>query len=226
MPAISVAIVDPNDIYRFGCKALFESDTRFTLVMSIATLDALETQEGTDGLQVVVLDPVVRGEITRESVRKASTCFPGAAILVITDSLTWETAVLLIQDGARSVMIKSRTSGEHILGAAMLLARKRLAILDEALLFSPAQPLPNTSSVPQGTLSEREQEVLRLLAHGLSDGEIARRLSVATTTIYTHVGTLCRKLRVLNRVQLGVVAAQSGLLNLEDDWNILQQRAS
>jgi len=66
------------------------------------------------------------------------------------------------------------------------------------------------------TLTKREIEVLRLLASGMADDQIARELGVANSTVQSHVGNIMRKLGAANRVQCGSIAVRLGLIDADN----------
>ncbi|SNT58578.1 DNA-binding response regulator, NarL/FixJ family, contains REC and HTH domains [Asanoa hainanensis] len=101
--------------------------------------------------------------------------------------------------------IRTVAAGEAVVAPRIL---KRL--LDR---FAAALPDPHETTPPAlGTLTEREREVLVQVARGLSNAEIARKLSVSETTIKTHVGHVLTKLSLRDRVQAVVLAYESGLV--------------
>jgi DNA-binding NarL/FixJ family response regulator len=90
---------------------------------------------------------------------------------------------------------------------------------DQATVLAAAQEVVRTGMTTWPTpplelseLTDREQEVLVLMAQGLSNGEIAGRLFVAATTVKTHVGRVLQKLRLRDRAQAVVLAYESGLV--------------
>ncbi|GAA3077584.1 response regulator transcription factor [Streptomyces goshikiensis] len=95
----------------------------------------------------------------------------------------------------------------------------RVVAAGEAILFPTtlrrmvtARPLASTAALPRAALTGREEEVLRLMATGLSNPEIAGSLSVTLETVKTHVGNVLTKLRAQNRTHAVVIAYESGLV--------------
>lgn len=89
----------------------------------------------------------------------------------------------------------------------------------EAILFPAAlrrmvaaRPLGSAEALPKAALTEREEEVLRLMATGLSNPEIAQSLMVSLETVKTHVGNVLTKLGAQNRTHAVVIAYESGLV--------------
>jgi DNA-binding NarL/FixJ family response regulator len=96
-----------------------------------------------------------------------------------------------------------------VAGGEALLSPKATASLVGRLL---AQPGPLPAAVPLDGLTEREREVLTLVAHGLSNDDIAGKLYLSPLTVKTHVNRAMTKLAVRDRAQLVVIAYQTGLV--------------
>lgn len=75
-----------------------------------------------------------------------------------------------------------------------------------------ARPLHSSKALPKAALTGREEEVLRLMATGLSNPEIAQSLTVSLETVKTHVGNVLTKLGAQNRTHAVVIAYESGLV--------------
>jgi DNA-binding NarL/FixJ family response regulator len=117
-----------------------------------------------------------------------------------------------LQAGASGFLGKDMATADVV--AAIRAVAAGTAVLDPCLLpllLDPPAPPPTGLALVAG-LTERELEVLTLLARGLSNGEIAARLTVSDTTVKTHVGRVLTKLELRDRVQAVVFAYESGLV--------------
>ncbi|WP_329572840.1 response regulator transcription factor [Kitasatospora sp. NBC_01266] len=101
------------------------------------------------------------------------------------------------------------TAGQ--LAAGVILAAAGYTLVTAAAARHRARPAPRVSQVGTEELTERECEVLELLAHGLSNGEIAERLTLSEHTVKTHVQNTLHKLRLRNRVHAAIYAFEAGL---------------
>ena len=121
-----------------------------------------------------------------------------------------------LRAGASGFLLKDATAEELIAAVRTLAAGE--AILAPAVTrrvieaFGSVPPVDPVLEVRLGALSPREVEVLRLLARGLSNAEIARELFVSDATVKTHVSNVLTKLRLRDRVQAVIFAYESGLL--------------
>jgi two-component system nitrate/nitrite response regulator NarL len=213
----SVFLVDPNDIFRSGCRALFASDARFVVAGEASTVDELRPEMLSSGVDVILLDPDLDGHPALSGVRTVASLAPLASILLLLDHADTDFVRLALEAGVRGVLLKARLSGMLVLKIAMVLTTARSSVIDTTLLLDlirgPAPTPIRVERAPDLFLTRREAQVLDLLASGLSDREIARELGVARTTVHSHISSLFRKLPATNRVQLGILAARSGLLN-------------
>jgi DNA-binding NarL/FixJ family response regulator len=216
--ALRIAIIDASDVARLGCRLLFQRDRRFKVIDDSSSLAGLRDQESPPDL--VVFDPAGGGELDGDLLPCLTLLFPSAGYLLFTDYNESGFVLSAFDAGARGFVKKSCTTAEFLLDAAHHIGHKRGVIFDRSAFDRLVQdlrvPLDDAPGprIPPVALTPREKDVLSLLSAGLSDDQIARQLGLATTTIQTHVGNILNKSPAANRVQLGVFAYVTGLV----DW--------
>ncbi|GGN48179.1 DNA-binding NarL/FixJ family response regulator [Actinoplanes campanulatus] len=214
--SIRVLIVDDQALVRAG----------FAMVLS-AQADMEVVSEAGDGAEalsllvrvpadVVLMDirmPVMDGV---EATRRICAGPDGPRVLVLTTFDTDEDAFAALQAGASGFLLKNAPP-EQLLAAIRVVAagesvvapRVTRALLDR---FAGQLTLPGRADERLAMLTEREREVLELVAAGLSNVEIAGRLFVAEGTVKTHFGRILAKLELRDRVQAVVFAYEIGLV--------------
>lgn len=219
-PPIRILVVDDHTLFRRGLTALLTADPRFEVVGDAA--DAGEAQRRARELQpdVVLLDnhlPGVTGVSALPALKDAA---PNACVLVLTVSEDDADLGAALQAGAAGYLLKNMEGEE--LAAAIVRAMQGESVIAPAMtakLFaayrSAASNLkPEISPAPASptdALSPREMEILRGIARGESNKEIARALGIAETTVKVHVQSVLRKLDVSSRVQAAVYASSRGI---------------
>jgi DNA-binding NarL/FixJ family response regulator len=211
-----VLIVDDQTLIRAGLRALVDSADDLEAVA--------EAGDGAEAVQmavrhtpdIVLMDirmPVLDGlEATRRIV--ADPALSTTRVVVLTTYETDETVFEALRAGASGFLLKD-------VGPADLLAAIRLVAGGEALLtpgatrrliqaFVHTPGVRVTGSVGNG-LTQRERDVLALIAAGLSNSEIAQELVISGATVKTHISHLLQKLAARDRAQLVVIAYRSGL---------------
>ncbi|GAA3909544.1 response regulator [Actinoplanes auranticolor] len=220
---IRVLLVDDQPLIRAGFRMFVEPDPEVEVVGEAGTgREAVELARSARA-DVVLMDirmPDMDGiEATR--LIAAADDLAGVRVLVLTTFENDDNVVLALRAGASGFL------GKHV-DPADLLHAIRVVAAGEALL-SPAatrglvsrflsQPVPNAlpAALELGGLTEREREVLALVAYGLSNEEIAERLYLSPLTVKTHINRAMSKLGVRDRAQLVVIAYQSGLVRPGD----------
>ncbi|OEV03268.1 response regulator [Streptomyces oceani] len=218
--AIRVLLVDDQPLLRTGFRMILEAENDVAVVGESG--DGVQALEQVRALQpdVVLMDirmPRMDGvEATRQITGSGSN--DGAAkVLVLTTFDLDEYVVEALRAGASGFLLKDAPAHELVqairvvaAGEAMLAPSITRRLLDKyaGQLPSNEEPVPDTL----GTLTEREVEVLKLVARGLSNAEIAADLFVSETTVKTHVGHVLTKLDLRDRVQAAVYAYESGLV--------------
>ena len=222
--ATRILVVDDHTLFRRGLTALLSRDPLFVVVGDAA--DAGEAQRRALEWQpdVILLDnhlPGVSGVDALPALRQAA---PQACILMLTVSEDADDLATALRNGASGYLLKTMEGdalssairramqGEHVVAPEM--TGKLVAAYRNAAGTSPtaAPASPAAAASPLATLSPRELEILRGIAAGDSNKEIARTLSIAETTVKIHVQHILRKLDVSSRVHAAVMATESGLL--------------
>lgn len=214
---IRVALVDDQVMVRAGFRMILESEPDITVVG--------EAGDGREAIEVVarcsphvvlmdVRMPVMDGiEATRRIVASAG----DSRVLILTTFDLDDYVYSALRAGASGFMLKDAPAEQLInavrviAGGDALLAPSVTRLLIEEVS---RRPSVDAASVAPGLadLTERELEVLRLMARGLSNGEIATQLYLGEATVKTHVGRVLTKLELRDRVQAVVVAYESGIV--------------
>lgn len=216
--AIRVIIVDDESLVRAALRVFLESSDGFELVGEADNgADAITLVRATQP-DVVLMDvqmPIMDGiEATQRLTRE----FPGLEIVALTTFSTERVIVPMLSAGASGFLVKD-TSPDRILDAA------RLAH-EGGYVLSPRVAKELVTSVQSGAasatrelgrdeeLTERELEVVTLLAQGMSNAEIAAAMFVSEATVKSHLGRITAKWGVRDRIQVLIRATQLGLVTL------------
>jgi len=213
----TVLIADDQPLVRVGLRKILDSEPE-TKVIGEAN-DGAEAVSETRRLRpdLVLMDirmPVLDGI---EAARRIVTTQPSTRVLMLTTFALDNYVYDALRAGASGFMLKDAPP-EEIAAAVQIVARGDAllaptitrAVIEE---FARQQP-PATAPRPPALddLTPREQEVLDLLAHGLSNPEICRRLVISEATTKTHVAHILQKLDLRDRVQAVIYAYETGLV--------------
>ncbi len=210
---LKVFLVDDHGMFRAGVRA--ELGAHVDVVGEAATVAQAISMIGATEPDVVLLDvhmPDGGGRAVLESIRKSH---PQVRFLALSVSDAAEDVIGLIRAGARGYVTKT-ISPDDLVGAI-----RRVA--DGDAVFSPrlagfvldafaARPDSSLADPELDQLTNREREVLRLLARGYAYKEIAKELFISIKTVETHVSNVLRKLQMSNRYELSRWAADRRLL--------------
>jgi DNA-binding NarL/FixJ family response regulator len=208
-----ILIADDHPLFRHGVRALLEATADLTVCSEATSGDEAVVQAGTLQPDVILMDIHMPGLNGIEATRRILSADPGMYILILTMFEDDASVFTAMRAGARGYILKDAqkedllrdiravASGEAIFSPAI--ASRMLAFFNNAHPVTPAQAFPE--------LTEREREILGLIAQGLSNGEIAARLVLSTSTIRNYITSIFSKLQVADRAQAIVKARDAGL---------------
>ncbi len=212
---IRVVIADDHQLYRQGMKVVVELDGAAQVVG--------EASNGSDAIEVcvslipdvVLMDVRMPGLGGIEAALRVKAAVPSARILMLTMSDDETDLFDAIKAGASGYLLKDRP-GEEV-AAAIVMVHEGQAIVPPSMaakLLGEFGRLSREASPPAETqLTEREVEVLRLVARGLGNREIAQTLVISENTVKNHVRNILEKLHLHSRVEAAVYAHRQHLLS-------------
>jgi DNA-binding NarL/FixJ family response regulator len=213
MTPIRVLLCDDQALVRSGFRMIL--DARPDLEVIGEAEDGLQAVEQTRALapDVVLMDVRMPNLDGLAATRQIAASGSSARVLILTTFDPDEYVYEAIRAGASGFLLKDVEPEELVDAIRVVAAGNALlgATVTQRLLerFSGSTP---TQSPSLDVLTERELEILRLVAEGLSNAEIADRLVVGETTVKSHVSSILRKLRVRDRVQAVIAAYDAGLV--------------
>jgi two-component system, NarL family, response regulator LiaR len=205
---IRVLIADDHYVVRQGLAALLLPRNGMEVVGEAAT--GREAVDLARALQpdVILMDMMMPEMDGPEAISLIKQENPKARILVLTSFGESKQITAAVQAGALGYLLKD-SSPDDLLHAIRGVHRGNL-VLPQDLARKLMQPQPDATALDQ--LTERETDVLRLLAQGQSNQEIARNLHITMTTVRSHVSNILMKLGVSNRTQAALVARERQLV--------------
>ncbi|MGZ4126185.1 MAG: response regulator transcription factor [Actinomycetota bacterium] len=211
---IRVLVADDQALMRTGFRMILDAQDGIEVVGEAIDGDDAIRQFERLAPDVVVMD--VRMPVTDgiEATRRLTALDPPARVLILTTFDLDEYVYEALRAGASGFLLKDRPSEELVAAVRVVAAGEALLApsVTRRLIEEFAKRAPTATRPELVELTDREREVLVLMARGLSNAEIARSLFVAETTVKTHVGRVLRKLRLRDRAQAVVVAYESGLV--------------
>jgi two-component system, NarL family, response regulator LiaR len=214
---ISLLITDDHALVRQGIRAFLELQPDLTVIG--------EADSGEDAVRmaaelvpdVVLMDLVMPGIGGVEATRQVKQVSPHSQIIVLTSYHEDEYIFPALRAGALSYVLKD--VGPDELADTVRKAARGESVLHPRIASRVVQELRGTRRDTPNLfidLSDRELEVLRLIADGLSNAEIASRLVISEKTVKGHVSNILSKLHMLDRTQAAVFAWQQGLVARRD----------
>jgi len=211
---INILVADDHAVVRTGISAWIASEP--DLVLSGEAADGEEAVAKALELQpdVILMDLVMPNKDGIEAIKEIIQVNPDARILVITSFSDKDKAIQAIKAGAMGFMMKD-TSPEGMLQAIRAVQQGKPWLSNEITrMLMHEQRLTRESISPTDHLTDREVDVLKLIAQGLSDNDIADQLSVSKATVRYHISNILAKLNLENRTQAALYAIREGYVSI------------
>jgi two-component system, NarL family, response regulator LiaR len=209
MNKIRVALVDDHTIVRRGVRAYLQAQPDIAIVGEAATGEDAITQAPNWQADVILMDIHMPGGIDGiEATRRLKSLLPNMQIVILS-SFSDDARLIGAMRAGAITYVQKEAEPEVLLNAVRQAAQGQAALEPELMRrLMQAKDLRY-----QDVLTERELDVLRSVADGLTNAEIAVRLNIGEETVKTHLSSMLRKLGLAHRTQAAVYALRSGLVN-------------
>lgn len=207
MTRIRILIADDHALFRHGLRSLLELQPDIEIVEEVARAADVEAALAAHPCQVLLLDL----QMERWSLSDIEGLAPRVAVVVLTASEHTEDALAALRLGARAV-VQKRFAVETLLDAIRAAAGGTVWLPAEVQ----AALAERWRSADRRELTDREREITRLVASGLRNAEIGKRLFISEVTVKTHLNNVFQKLGIRDRVELTLYAIRIGLVAVSD----------
>ncbi len=215
MPKTRLALIDDHQIVRDGLKAILQKlDNCEVVAEGGSGEDALEIARNAD-IQVFLMDIAMPGMSGIEAAARICELRPDARIIMLSMHATGEYVRRALNSGASGYMLKNMAPSELARAIDRVAAGGRYLSPDIANALEEATQAIEDESGGLSALTARQQEILRLLAEGMSTKDIAGLLSISAKTVETHRSQLMQKLEIYDVPGLVKYAIRHGLVRLE-----------
>jgi NarL family two-component system response regulator LiaR len=218
---IRVLLVDDHAVVRKGLRALFEREPGIEVVGEASDGEESVRIVGRLRPDVILMDLEMPGIGGIEATRQITAEQPDTRVVILTSHAAEEDVFPALKAGALGYLLKHSAPDDVL--RAIRQARAGETVLHPTIarmmlqeIQRPARPSQPGQRPTTDPLSARELEVLRLLARGMSNQEIADSIVVGEATVRSHVSAILRKLQLASRTQAALYALREGLASLED----------
>ncbi|WP_053371979.1 response regulator [Paenibacillus sp. FJAT-27812] len=213
---IKIMIVDDHDMVRTGLRTYLMLEPKFQVIAEAsngqAAIDMLAASTEEKRPQIILMDLMMPGMDGIETTRAIVSKFPDMKIVMLTSFLEDDKVYSAIEAGAVSYVLKTVSAEELIYAISGAFKGMPVMTADVSQALTRGLRQRTAQSGDEG-LTEREKEVLLLIADGQSNKEIAEELHISVKTVKTHVSNLLMKCELDDRTQLAVLAHRKGWAN-------------
>jgi NarL family two-component system response regulator LiaR len=215
MDRITTLLIDDHRVVRQGLRDFLELQEDIEVIGEAASGEEGVKLAGELLPDVVLMDMVLPGIDGVEATRRVKSVSPSTRIIVLTSFADDDKVFPAIKAGAISYLLKDVQPEE--LARAIRAAQRGEAVLHSEVAAKLMQEFsaPRTNEDPVEQLTEREMDVLRLIAKGKSNKEIADSLVISEKTVKTHVSNILSKLHLADRTQAAIYALRQRLVPMD-----------
>ena len=211
---IRVVLVDDHRVVSRGVHSFLESFGDLTVVGVAANAEELLAKLDEWSPEIVVMDLLMPGGMDGvEATRQVRQRWPRIQVVALTASTDDARLVGSLRAGAIGYVRKD--AEPEVLLAAVRAAAKGQSMIDPAVAVTVLQEMAR-GSLSGSELTERETEVLKQLASGKTNREIAETLFISEETVKSHIGNILSKLHLAHRTQAVIYALKQGLISMDD----------
>ncbi|HEX3620825.1 MAG TPA: response regulator transcription factor [Acidimicrobiales bacterium] len=205
--ALRIVIVDDHPMVVDGLRMALELAGMHVVgtAGSVATAVSAATEHNPD---VIVMDIQLPDGTGVDATRAVLAAAPGVAVLMLTMLDEPDTVMAAVRAGARGYLVKGATRDEIVRAVTAVAGGEAIfgaSVASQVLAGAGAGPMPAHPSFDDRFLTEREREILGLVADGLGNVAIADRLGISAKTVANHVSMLLTKLQVTDRTQAALL---------------------
>jgi NarL family two-component system response regulator LiaR len=212
---IRILIADDHPVVRKGIKALLNTEPGLEVVGEAADGEQAVTKASTLNPDVILMDLSMPRKDGVQAISEIRQEIPGVKILVLTSFAEDKRIIAAIEAGALGYLLKD-SSPQELIRAVHTVYQGESSLhptVAHKLIHRFQRSSKETQTEP---LTAREIKVLRLIAEGLSNHDIAKKLFISEPTVRTHVSNILRKLHLDNRTQAALYALREGFASLEE----------
>ena len=206
-PKIRLIIADDHLLFRQGLISLLRLQDNLQLVGEVETVDELPRIVAETGCDILLLDL----QMERSSMDEIANLSRLTKVIVLTANESTEMGKRALRLGAKGI-VQKRFAIETLLNA--------IGVVAEGLVWMPPAlqaEFAEQDGASSQRLTAREAEIVRFVANGMRNGEVARHLSISESTVKTHLNNIFQKLDIRDRHGLMHYAIRTGLLSLDRD---------
>ncbi|SRR6266849_5582032 len=213
MPPLRILIADDHPLVRSGMRALLNAAEDLEVVGEAATGEEAVTLAAALQPDVIVMDLRMPGISGIEATRRILQDSPSTRILVVTLFEDDDSLFAALRAGARGYVLKDASEVEVLRAIRAVSSGDAIfsTTIAQRLIDFFATPRPAMQPLPFPDLTEREREILALIAQGQSNAEIAQALVIRMKTVRNYISSIFSKLQVADRAQAIIRAREAGL---------------
>jgi len=218
MSTIDIFIADAAFLVRTGIKSVLASFPHMQVIEEVTNSNELRSRLDQKRPKVLIMDYNAPGAFSLDDVKYVAESAPDSAVLVISSDLKREEVLQVLECGVKGFLLKECDHTE-IIGAINAVARQEKffcgKVLDIILERQSLSPPSSREACLPTRLTERETEIVKLMAEGLATQDIAARLSLSVHTVYTHRKNIMRKLGVTTAAEVILYAFNTSLVSAD-----------